>query len=73
MATRLLTDKIITADATDVTNGYVTVDASLEIHVHTLSRAGAVNTLFTENSPSDGKVTIPTILLGEVLTFLYIV
>lgn len=71
MATKLLTEITITADATDVSNGYVTVDASNEVHTHVFSRGGAVNTLYTDNSPGDGQVTIPTILLGEVLTFLY--
>ena len=71
MATKLLTEKIITADATDVSNGYVTVDTSNEIHTHIFSRSGAVNTVYDDNTPSDGEVTIPSILLGEVLTFLY--
>lgn len=71
MATKVLKNDVVEVTTSDVSNGYITVDNSNEINVYLLSRAGAINTNYTENSPVDGTITIPSLTLGEVITVLY--
>lgn len=73
MATkRLVTSPPITVTATDVSNGYIDVKDTYEIDVQLLFRVGAENSVFTENSPTDGLIAFTDLSEGEVIRVQYL-
>ncbi len=71
MATKQLNIKEISVSATDEANGY------LDVHPTKISRSmvfrdGANDTNFTENSPTDGKITLNSLNEGEKVLIWYL-
>jgi len=71
MATKQLNIKEISVSATDESNGYLDVHPT-EISRSMVFRDGANETNFTENSPTDGKISLNTLNEGEKVLIWYL-
>ena len=55
-------------NATDVSNGYLTIEPGYSIFVRGFFRSGSDNKLYTENTPEIGDLTIPNLKVNENIT-----
>lgn len=71
MATKRLKTQTKVIDSTDISNGYISLETTA-ISVLDLFRGGSNNVIYTQNSPSNGKVTLSDLQDGELIKVNYL-